>query len=497
MGGEVLDKISSLYVGVGVGTYDHEEEFGPLRKAVTEAREIGKIFEAYGYEVHVIENPDSIYGKAAIKAKFLMRRFEHDGCLVVLWSGHGAPAPERKLGLVTKDGKLLETPEVTPDYLAGLAARTGANQILLILDTCFSGGAIISAGAVINDVQRELPPDNPKVWIGIVASAMDYEQASDGAFGNRLIKLLRKGPDPDDSQLWLRWSPNNKDIMVGDLLDALLTEWAVQEQTPQEQTPQVIEIKNAICQMKFPNPHYNPDAPARVVEHLLLAARGVSPGEEGIYFTGRTAQIARIVSWMQAGKPGLFIVTGPAGSGKSAIAGRIVSLSNPEERTQLLAQSPLEHADPGEGSVHAHVYTRGVTPERFCQLIDEQLVRRGLIPKNPAGSRNKWELFGAIERTQNRLVLVVDGLEEAGAEAWRIAEEVIRMLAKECLVLVSTRELPSAGGGGTPPHSDAGLWRDHRPGRRGTPGRDAPRRPTLRRKTNRPCLWSNGPGEDS
>ena len=51
---------------------------------------------------------------------------------------------------------------------------------------------------------------------------------------------------------------------------------------------------------------------------------------------------------MKEGKPGALAVTGPPGIGKSAILGRIVSLSNQEERTQLLAQSlPLDHADPG------------------------------------------------------------------------------------------------------------------------------------------------------
>src|SRR5207249_5214546 len=122
----------------------------------------------------------------------------------------------------------------------------------------------------------------------------------------------------------------------------------------------------------FPNPRYDPSAREQVVEHLLLAARGIGPGEEGSYFTGRAVPLERIVRWIQAGQPGVFVLTGPAGSGKSAIVGRIVSLSNPTERVRILAEGPLEHTDPGEGAVHAHVHVRGLTVDRFVEILDEQ-----------------------------------------------------------------------------------------------------------------------------
>ena len=59
------------------------------------------------------------------------------------------------------------------------------------------------------------------------------------------------------------------------------------------------------------------------------------------------------------------MITGSAGTGKTAIAGRVVSLSNPAERERLLARArPLGHADPGERSVAAHVHARGLTADR-------------------------------------------------------------------------------------------------------------------------------------
>jgi hypothetical protein len=438
-----MKSIPSLYVGIGVGTYVNQE-FRPLPKAINEVINVGKVLEAL-YKIHLIEDLSLADAPAKLMDKLPQEILQKGGNLIVYWSGHGEPTSEGKLHLVLKDGKPKQTPLITPEYLAGEAARTGANQVLLVFDTCFAGEGVFPAGKVIDDIQREWPPGNPNVWIGILASAMEYEKAKDGVFGARLLKLLTEGPDPDpgDPSIIYRWSEKKEGVIAEDLIYTLLKEWQREDQRLKRGV-----FGNANCELRIPNPKYNPDAPDRVVEHLLFAARGVTPGEEGLYFTGRASQIARIVSWLRASKPGLFVITGPPGSGKSAIAGRIVSLSNPVERSRLLAQSPLEHDDPGEGSVHAHIYARGVTSERLCQLIDEQLVRRGVIQGNPGGPRNKWELLGAIERIQGSLLFVVDGLEEAGEEAWRIAEDVIRLLTTKCLVLVSTRELTARKEGG-------------------------------------------------
>src|SRR5581483_4919460 len=94
-------------------------------------------------------------------------------------------------------------------------------------------------------------------------------------------------------------------------------------------TPQ--QLNTGVPEMMFPNPLWDPGASEHVVEHLLLAAQGRSPEEEGIFFTGRDAQLATIVQWFAAPGPGVLVVTGPAGAGKSAIAGRLVSLSDPDE----------------------------------------------------------------------------------------------------------------------------------------------------------------------
>ena len=197
----------------------------------------------------------------------------------------------------------------------------------------------------------------------------------------------------------------------------------------------------------LPNPRYDPHAPEQVVEHLLLAARGGDPGDETSYFSGRVAPLARLVDWVQTARPGIFVVTGPAGSGKSALVGRLVSLSNPTERARLLAQGPVEHADPGERSVHAHVHVRGSTVERLVQELDDQLVRAGVLSPHPGGPRNRGDLLGALERSPIQPVIVIDGLDEAAQEAWQISSQVLSLLAGNARIIVATRDLAPAEDG--------------------------------------------------
>ena len=427
----------SIYVGVGVGAYEHHDKYPILEKAVAEVEDVSRILAEYGYDVHVFKNPDR--SDVADRLDDLLQQdvLRNGGSLVILWSGHGEPAEKGGLNLIARNTKPGSAALLTPEYLADLAARTGANQILLILDTCFSGGGVMPATVVADAVLRELPPDAKRVWIGVVASTMDFERARDGAFGARLIKLLRSGPD--DSELRKRWSSHSVGVRGDDLIDALVKEWDIPEQLPKGAA-----VGNAWIML--PNPIYRSVSPEYMDAHLRDAARGGEPGEDGFFFTGRIGQLDRIVAWMQEGKPGALVVTGPPGIGKSAILGRIVSLSNRKERSQLLAQGPLEHADPGEGSVSAHVHALRYTAERLVAAIDEQLILDGILPTQAGGPRNRGELQGAIQQSGRCPVIVVDGLDESGSESWRIAEDVLRTLSEVSLVLVGTRDLPPADG---------------------------------------------------
>jgi hypothetical protein len=173
-----------------------------------------------------------------------------------------------------------------------------------------------------------------------------------------------------------------------------------------------------------------------------------------MWFTGRIAQVDQMVAWVRSGEPGIHLITGSAGTGKTAIAGRVVSLSNPGERERLLSEQtrgqgwPFVHSDPGERSIDAHVHARGLTADQAADLIGDQLVRAGLLTAQER-RRNAAELAGQVQRaaedTDACPVVVVDGLDEARSQALLIAQDLLIRIASYATVIVATRELAGVG----------------------------------------------------
>ena len=387
------------FVGVGIDQYKHG--FGVLA-ALKGVDAIAKILsDKRGFATTVLRDVTKSQAGAELESALPLGGVA-GRALVVLWAGHSESSTEGRLRLITHDDVANGAPLYTADWVAGQAVRTGATQVLLVFDTCFSGQAAIDAAQVVGRLMADLPDPKP-VWVGVLASAQTYERArDDGLFAAELRRVLEEGPR--DPILRLRFNSFNQGVRGDDVIDAVVKEWPTDAQRPE---PSMFGRAGIL----LPNPLYDPDAPERVVEHLLLAAQGRAPDEEGSFFTGREEQLAQIVAWMDQPEPGVLVVTGPAGSGKSAIVGRIVSLSNSIERTALLANGPVDH-DPGRGSVHAHVHVRRLTVDRVANLIDEQLCRTGLL----AGAeqpRDRYELLGAVRRLNTQITIVLDGLDEA------------------------------------------------------------------------------------
>jgi len=357
------------------------------------------------------------------------------GPLVVVWCGHAVGSDADSLRLLAHDSP--------PDPWAGMGisdlvapcAASGANQLLFVVDTCFSGAAV-AAGDVAARIMRIKPPRGEYMWVGVLASCLELETARDGLFGLRLRDVLTNGPKTPE--LRVRWSSHNRFVRGDDVCDAILKDWDSDVQSPDFSS-------RGSAWWVFPNPLYNAEAPEQVVEHLLQAARGGARLDERSWFTGRTLEVNRVVGWVRSGRPGIYVVTGSAGTGKSAIAGRVVSLSNPAERERLLGEGVhWAHADPGARSVHAHVYARGLTADRAAALIADQLVTAKVLEPQPE-PRNASELVGqvqrAVEQGQAPPVMLVDGLDEARGEAFAIAEDLLARLAPYAVIVVATREL--------------------------------------------------------
>ncbi|MGH3975245.1 MAG: hypothetical protein ACRDS9_18235, partial [Pseudonocardiaceae bacterium] len=171
----------------------------------------------------------------------------------------------------------------------------------------------------------------------------------------------------------------------------------------------------------------------------MTAADGMArlqedPLHEEWLFTGRRAILERILAWIRTETPGAFVVTGSAGSGKSAVVGRIVALSEPEQRQAVLEHAPLEPEDPDPdmGCVDAAVHLRGMGVHDVTTVLANRLE----LPA-PASC---WQLVEAVAKLPYPPVLVFDGLDEAIPEqATEIVTDLLVPLSVLASVLLATR----------------------------------------------------------
>ena len=423
---------------IGVGVSEYGGGHARLDRALPDVEAVAALL-GQAFDCTVLRDPGEDQVRACLKE--VRGSMPGGGGLVLIWSGHGILSAADGLRLLCRDSdvRYVTAGLGAAGDVAGPCAESGANQILIVIDTCFSGQAV-AAGSGAASILRVAPPAGEHVWVGVLSSALPAETARDGLFGPRLAKLLADGPVTPELQV--RWSRHSSFIRGDDVCDALLKDWDSPAQSPDF-------VSRGSAWWMFPNPLYDPGAPEQVVEHLLLAARGgAGPGERS-WFTGRAVQVDQVVGWVRSGQPGLHVITGSAGTGKTAIAGRVVSLSNPDERAQLeTAGQPWGHADPGVRSVAAHVHARGMTADRAAEAIAWQLVRAGVLDAQ-RDRRNAAELTGQLQRAAEGdiplPVIVVDGLDEARAHTFAIAEDLLLRLAPYATVIISTRELRRCG----------------------------------------------------
>lgn len=110
---------------------------------------------------------------------------------------------------------------------------------------------------------------------------------------------------------------------------------------------------------------------ADMAGHFLPRARGVDvPAEPGWRFVGREVALRDIVTWLRSGN-GLTsrIVTGGPGSGKSALIGRLVVLSDHYRRPTVPTRDLAEETIPPEGSIATGIHARGLTTAQVLSAV--------------------------------------------------------------------------------------------------------------------------------
>ncbi|MFD7733291.1 hypothetical protein ACFV6F_23230 [Kitasatospora phosalacinea] len=371
--------------------------------------------------------------------------------LVLYWTGHGSVDAGRHF-LVTADSPadgMSYVNAVPTEQLARLLAHTDFAQVLFLVDCCASGVAAAQIATAVSEVVSHTSTSFPDRRFSVIASACGYESAEEGVFAEALEGLLRRGPDDR------RWTEHDEVIRSDDLARALGRELGARDGATSYQAvgAPVPTLRNPLHPgVRVPDEDVETKQRRRlraddVDQHLVLSARGIEVGETGWYFCGREHLLGRVLGWLADAERGLFAVTGSPGTGKSALLGRIATLSVPALREIAEHEGALADTRtallPALGSVDVALVCRHKTLPDVLLAVTEALQ---LPLPHDASRLRPVDVVHAVSGLGRRVALVVDGLDEAGAsEAMLIAADLLRPLADlpGVRVLVGTRPEPA------------------------------------------------------
>ena len=481
---ELRDNVSVIVILVGVDEYDTPEDaacksaFTALPHVATDLRRLRDLFESPHYLAAGFQVIDPIRGVDAPDIQRQLNRLRkhfapagRDLSALVFWSGHAATV-QNELRLVTRDCSepLSASDGYSPAALVGQVVDFGPLRgICLVFDVCqAAAGATDVFGAV---AQRSIErPASAPLAMEALFSAHAFEPARDGTFVECLASLLEAGPSDgarrrmDEEERW-PINPRSPKLTLSDVADAVHFE--LEAMPPERLRSTTWPISAGRPRALFPNPDYRPHMPAVLVEHarafvgtgdveshFMPKARGLEPGEAGWFFSGRNALSAALVGWLDrtgaADRSPLVVLTGGGGSGKSALIGRLVALSDSNARTLARAQGWDEAADtwagtvPRLGAIDAALHLRGLSTEQVMQALGELLqMPEASTAVDPSSFVTAVPLTRGTDAHPTTLVL--DALDESTDPA-RLAEAVVAALARRGVrLLVATRRRANAG----------------------------------------------------
>jgi WD40 repeat protein len=336
---------------------------------------------------------------------------------VVLWTGHGESGR-----LLTSDDSVAAT--TVADWLSGGSPGHRFDRWVVIIDACWAGSIARPIRDALDTKARA-----PDQAVFVLASANELDPSDAGIFTRSLAQVLARGAEEG-------WWGYQDELVEADEVNKRLDE--------------LIEPRLGFTAVPFPggsrrpgrvfpNPRYSPssvDVPLDEA-HFLPKARGIEANETGWHFTGRVAALTTICRWLNdPSQTGLFVVSGAAGTGKSAVIGRIVTLSVPAYR-DLVPREIFELAPEGTlpdvGAVTAAFHARERRVDELLRFLGDAL---GLEEATEAA-----DLTTVVRGRADRMTIVVDALDEAARNhGRRMVDEILTPLVRAgAKVLVGTR----------------------------------------------------------
>nr|WTA00155.1 peptidase C14 caspase catalytic subunit p20 [Streptomyces sp. NBC_00857] len=384
---------------------------------------------------------------------------------ILYWTGHGVQRGEEGYFLACSDS--WQSGDFQPERAVSLVELVGRllrpeyeTDTLLIVDACSSHGYNSLNGALRHalDLERNTAVyrarETRRAGFAVIGTSGADAQVPEGRWVQWLEEALAK-PDfvaPDHAR---PFEPSALYLPLPYLRDAVDAEAAAAGLDDPAQRPGYIEVRalpnNFLDNPYFhasDRPEYRPAVMTRRKPWIEAEQFGLEEGSHlSRHFSGRRDALSRIVRWMETHPKGLLAVTGLAGTGKTALLGRLALTS-----LQSWRETPGPKLDPATlpraGTVHAALSCRGQSAHSLAASLREVLAHvdgAPLLPGERVTSKTYADAFKELVDRAGSVNLLFDALDEAlPDQAHDIARHLLNPLSglPGVRVIVGTRAQP-------------------------------------------------------
>ncbi|SEE25138.1 WD40 repeat [Streptomyces misionensis] len=384
---------------------------------------------------------------------------------ILYWTGHGVQRGDEGYFLACADswqsGAFDPARAVPLLELVGFLLRPEYEaDTLLIIDACSSQSYNSLSEAVRHAVELERDSavirarESRRKGFAVIGTSGADAQVPAGRWVTWLEEALAKQDFVADDQA-RPFEPSALYLPLPYLCRAVDARAADDGLDEPAQRPDCWEVR-ALPNNFLDNPYYHQsDRPVYTPAVLTRRKPWIEAEQFGLeenshlsrHFAGRRDALSRIVRWMDTHPRGLLAVTGLAGTGKTALLGRLALSSLPSWReTHGLDLDPATL--PRAGTVHAALSCRGQSAHSLAAHLREVLA--GIdgappLPEEPVTSERFTDAFAELVGRAGSVNLLFDALDEAlPDQAHAIARHVLSPLANTpgVRVIVGTRTQP-------------------------------------------------------
>ncbi|MFE2733909.1 caspase family protein [Streptomyces sp. NPDC059349] len=427
-------------IAAAVGTF-RDPGIRELPGAAEDVRRVRDLLEPMGYEAVLTDlavDPTKSDLAEGIEDWTHEAALGPEDVVVVYFAGHGISEDDRRHYLLCTDAKAGRIARaLAAEDLARPLVMSPVGHLLVMLDTCYAAAGTNDISRLASDLAN-IHRERANRWH--LASAHARGLAKENVFVDALVDVFTH-PLHGATQQY---------VSVREVTERVNAYF--QAHRPSQQA-RLTTAETDGQDPFFPSPRYLPDLPADGIDLASLAqlrrrhaghfgprSRGLEHvGELGDYFTGRAPALSELTRFLTARDADhdrkARIITGDPGSGKSALLGRLLALTDPDT--------------PYGSPALPHIITLHARRASLTDLVTDLADALQL----PSPVDRDAVLAAASTRTEPIAVLL-DSLDEAGTagdaqESRRIAHELLQPLSTLPAVrlIVGTRrpQIPSLG----------------------------------------------------